>query len=183
MCEARQLGTPLQVPLAPPQLRRGHLVSRLRCSSAAFWEAGRGRATLCEYAHFLQGGGGGLCTPAVRKRPQAIWESLASAASPVTTQAWPQAQGISVLLWDGILEGGGKGFSSGPMYHPYSTLGGTGSWSMLHTLLSFPRFHVVGSPWGKRGDQNHLNSFGANSLISPFVLLLGEDSQPSACPT
>lgn len=44
-------------------------------------------------------------------------------------------------------------FSSGPMYHPYSTLGGTGSWSMLHTLLSFPRFHVVGSPWGKRGSE------------------------------
>lgn len=51
--------------------------------------------TLCECAHFLQVGGEGLGTPAVRKRPQAIWESLASAASPVTPLRWPQAQGIS----------------------------------------------------------------------------------------
>lgn len=72
---------------------------------------------------------------------------------------------------------------SGPMCPPYSTLGRTGSWSALNTLISFLRFHVVGSPWGKREDENHLNSFGADPLISPSVLLLGEAFQPSVCPT
>ena len=71
-------------PSSPAQAGASRVASTLLFRSPAPVMQAWDSTTLCECAHFLQAGGEGLSTPALRKRPQAIWESLASAASPVT---------------------------------------------------------------------------------------------------